>query len=902
MSRWHDAGCLSPQVDVKNGLPECRNCNQSADLSSLMPANTSSAPLIPVDEPLGSMNLWWPSSVPYINQAESEHSLTDSSPGAVISVGGADSDGKATATLAMSAPSTIYPQSLRPTEIRLAVLSAAKSHDFPVHLELEVYELDDCPEYEAVSYLWGGENDDSTLCCPIYIGPFWDVLFQTRNCYDMLQFMRPWRGVRTIWVDAVCINKNDTPERGKQVANMTLIYSGSTRVVAYLGSDLAIPLAKRHPRRHSLLDLASGNVVPESPGYPQSRTQVTMTNLLERRYFSRVWIVQELLLSNTVSMRVGDVDFWANALILTHISDTGLRWEVTAAPWVEYLSQGTQSGRGIRDLLSMTSRTGTTDPRDRIFGLMGIAPMSIPEDNQNFGPGADYSLSCQHIFIGTFVYCLIAQRDAAVLHAACGMQARKGYPTWAPDWKSHESWKNFFFMPKVADLRTWTWTVMSRELRQTSISTEVKSVESIRMFYVLTGELDVTNKTPDMTAHVSSATGALHINLTQYISIKTKPTRISTQGSYHIFQNQHNSEYIVHVVSRYLLDEQNFLGNEQIFVSFHSSFTIYLILRPVDGKKNSFSLIATSPFVAIGPTRPFNCLNGPCFFEQLQSSLTTRLQTISNLRNEDLQPPSDDSEYAWRAFFPHTRRVSDMMELVLCIYIKTEIHRSVVTPSDLEEAYLECVQKTGQVRIEETHMEPGQWLEFPFPFIQSLCNKLGFVCYLSHNHSRVYAPPGSKYHTKKHSDTGALSYIVLTISREDWEENGMSQLYKSGSWEFRRGDMKWTLVSSRNLCTTYDLIGDWVEVRCKSSLLVDSFKPLYNAGPQLHDLWLHIKSLLELSCGKEKTLRDLLAREPIELDDYIGCPKVYQSPSLLEKSVVRKALGISGRTSLIEIV
>lgn len=374
MSRWHDAGCLSPQVDVKNGLPECRNCNQSADLSSLMPANTSSSPLIPVDEPSGSMNLWWPRSVSYINQAESEHSLTDSSPGAVVSVGETDSDRKATTTIAMSAPSTIYPQSLKPTEIRLAVLSAAIGHDFPVHLELEVYELDNCPEYEAVSYLWGGENDDTTLCCPIYVGPFWNVLFQTRNCRDMLRFMRPWRGIRMVWVDAVCINQEDVPERSQQVANMSRIYSGCTRVIVYLGSDIVTPLNGRHARRHPLRDLESGSAVPNFSGYmyQHPKLPLTLTSLLERRYFSRIWVVQELLLPCQALIRIGDIDFWADGSTANQISDlyTSLAWRDSAAEWFGHICRAVQIEKNISRLLKMTSDAEATDPRDRVFGLL----------------------------------------------------------------------------------------------------------------------------------------------------------------------------------------------------------------------------------------------------------------------------------------------------------------------------------------------------------------------------------------------------------------------------------------------------------------------------------------------------------------------------------------------------
>lgn len=65
----------------------------------------------------------------------------------------------------------IYGPTLAANEFRLACVSAAaKDEDKIVHVSLEVYSQTDCPEYETVSYTWGGENGDYTLCRPIFVG------------------------------------------------------------------------------------------------------------------------------------------------------------------------------------------------------------------------------------------------------------------------------------------------------------------------------------------------------------------------------------------------------------------------------------------------------------------------------------------------------------------------------------------------------------------------------------------------------------------------------------------------------------------------------------------------------------------------------------------------------------
>ena len=94
---------------------------------------------------------------------------------------------------------------LSSNEFRLVFLTVAPSAEYPIHLSLETYSYDDRPEYETVSYQWGGENNDSSPCRPIFIGPYWDVLWQSQYCWTMLRFARPRRGTRMIWVDALCM-------------------------------------------------------------------------------------------------------------------------------------------------------------------------------------------------------------------------------------------------------------------------------------------------------------------------------------------------------------------------------------------------------------------------------------------------------------------------------------------------------------------------------------------------------------------------------------------------------------------------------------------------------------------------------------------------------------------------
>src|SRR6202012_2331528 len=91
---------------------------------------------------------------------------------------------------------SVYERRLREDEFRIICLSPASGQDreLPIH-------------YEATSYMWAGEDGDKEMCRLVYIGRYWDILLQIKNCWNMLQYLRPWRGERLIWVDAICISQ-----------------------------------------------------------------------------------------------------------------------------------------------------------------------------------------------------------------------------------------------------------------------------------------------------------------------------------------------------------------------------------------------------------------------------------------------------------------------------------------------------------------------------------------------------------------------------------------------------------------------------------------------------------------------------------------------------------------------
>ncbi|KAF6808171.1 heterokaryon incompatibility protein het-6-like protein [Colletotrichum sojae] len=332
---------------------------------------------------------------------------------------------------------TVYPSRLQRNEFRVLCLSPVRDVGCPVHLSLQTYTDEHHPEYETVSYTWGGEDGDSAPSKPVYIGAYWDILWQTRNCWEMLRYLRPRRGMRTVWVDAICINQKYMQERQEQVAKMGLIYKRAFRVVVYLGPDVTPPTSTSspYPRRHYLQDLESLAIKPRLPSSTtdiQPSHSLTLSEVLERQYFRRLWVIQELITSRNITLRIGDVEFivdrevnFRTARVLTAIPVAN-----HPLPWLQFITQRFIDGAGGNDLLSavdLTRQSRASDPRDRIFGLLGLVRSG---EHDALAPA--YSISFRHLLLGYFSYCLLVKQDMRVIANAAGLSVTVGMPSWAP--------------------------------------------------------------------------------------------------------------------------------------------------------------------------------------------------------------------------------------------------------------------------------------------------------------------------------------------------------------------------------------------------------------------------------------------------------------------------------------
>lgn len=159
------------------------------------------------------------------------------------------------------------------------------------------------PSYEALSYHWGVGDADHII--KIYTGeyPGWPRNFRVRrNLHSALKHLRFSDRSRTLWIDAICIDQENTSEKNSQVSFMARIYNQATHVCVWLGetsgsSDLAVNFISR------VVNLEDFDRLVADPRTPNE--WAALSDLMKRQWFSRRWVVQEIALAKRATLYCG---------------------------------------------------------------------------------------------------------------------------------------------------------------------------------------------------------------------------------------------------------------------------------------------------------------------------------------------------------------------------------------------------------------------------------------------------------------------------------------------------------------------------------------------------------------------------------------------------------------------
>ncbi|KFA80375.1 hypothetical protein S40288_10283, partial [Stachybotrys chartarum IBT 40288] len=241
--------------------------------------------------------------------------------------------------------------------------------------------------YSALSYVWGERREP----CTIWLNGA--MVSVTPNLFAALKTFRQPTQMVELWVDALCINQDDIQERNSQVGFMDEIYKNAHEVLMWLGdeaedSSLGLETVKRANDlflKGTKEDILSGamNFFGDKALDPH---WIALGRLLKRPYWTRVWILQEVLLSvnNIVCCgpyrlpwayfvglfkMLGLIDLFSSEAVKLFTEGAALAMSLAAAYTERIIGEKVLS---LSDGLILYRNRAATDPRDYVYGLFGL--------------------------------------------------------------------------------------------------------------------------------------------------------------------------------------------------------------------------------------------------------------------------------------------------------------------------------------------------------------------------------------------------------------------------------------------------------------------------------------------------------------------------------------------------
>ncbi|KAK3365026.1 heterokaryon incompatibility protein-domain-containing protein [Lasiosphaeria ovina] len=360
-----------------------------------------------------------------------------------------------------------------PPEIRLFVLLPGEDAE-PLRGRITHHVLDPDLAFDALSYAWG----DATHRFVITVDDD-KQLGVAANLHAALGHLRHPTDNLRIWIDAICINQADHPERSFQVGLMHSIYSQPQVVRAYLDQDVDAS----HPSIQTLISFASVDLEHLDSTAAAELSPVAdlgsgvwdpVLDILKNRYWGRLWVQQELILPPKFSVHCRRVVIPGEAIIAYNVilgRALAPLYESSDASSVDALRRSVEKMRFFdapsRDIyhlrhqvhdvsyqdgpvhgfaqrcsllgnLLQYSRMDATEPRDKLYGLLGFSLDVSAGDI-----AVDYQISLPEAYADVARFCIDKYANVNFL---CHCQLKPSpapsevdsdepvFPSWLPNW------------------------------------------------------------------------------------------------------------------------------------------------------------------------------------------------------------------------------------------------------------------------------------------------------------------------------------------------------------------------------------------------------------------------------------------------------------------------------------
>ncbi|KAF2110440.1 heterokaryon incompatibility protein-domain-containing protein [Lophiotrema nucula] len=364
-----------------------------------------------------------------------------------------------------------------------------------VELLLNCFPFDDCPDYHALSYVWG----DPTAKVPISVNG--KAFAVTENLMLILSHLRRKSFEGWIWIDAICIDQNNMSEKSSVVQQIPSIYEHAKLTLAWLGetaerigsmdttSLLGVARMKEiidgiigSPEAKQTYPEIENNFISTTDQIgPKQFRDLLWTNqdlvahlmlriaellkgenkacvsqveeVLYHPLWRRIWIVQEFAHSQETILVAGEHELklrhffyvWAvlyRSVLMDpefgpHLLAPGIRGNIRSIAPLLLLPKdlgGYPKFRSLFELLRATGWFEASDSRDKIFALMGLA-----EDAPDLSIPTSYALTYESLCT-TVSEALLRRHGMGMLSFNAGWthdraQSSTRLPSWCSDWR-----------------------------------------------------------------------------------------------------------------------------------------------------------------------------------------------------------------------------------------------------------------------------------------------------------------------------------------------------------------------------------------------------------------------------------------------------------------------------------
>ncbi|KAK3344252.1 heterokaryon incompatibility protein-domain-containing protein [Lasiosphaeria hispida] len=337
----------------------------------------------------------------------------------------------------------------------LRLLPGTRQDDIECQLvDGDLYE--DANKYEALSYVWGNTSTHT----PVQVNGA--TLQIGQNLRSALLNLRLPNFHRVLWVDAICINQADNAEKANQVPIMGDIYRHASQTVVWLGeatADTHTAFSHIQTLGDEALDLAKtpGKAIGlgESPAFKEvSNNTSVLDSIVKDSWWTRVWTAQEILLSKRAVLASGrhqaDWDFfhrairygemlglWPSALEMFGVAPDIPLKQFNDVDALRTPPTFKTPAHEMLFYLLRTRRRAATDPRDKIYGVLGL----VGDSAQSIGIIPDYEASVSDAYTQATGRLIETSGNLDILGVCFPFKKRTviSLPSWVADWGSTDS-------------------------------------------------------------------------------------------------------------------------------------------------------------------------------------------------------------------------------------------------------------------------------------------------------------------------------------------------------------------------------------------------------------------------------------------------------------------------------